>query len=47
MLTLNEFSHNHHPSGMKMVAKNIRCGISIIFILSNASAVIFIASLRP
>ena len=29
MLKLSEFSHDHHPSGVKMVAKNIRRGISL------------------
>jgi hypothetical protein len=28
MLKLNEFSHNHHPSNMKMLAKHSRRGIS-------------------
>jgi hypothetical protein len=28
MLKLNEFSHNHHPSRVKMLAKIIRRGIS-------------------
>jgi len=30
MLKLSEFSHNHHPSGVKMLAKFIRYGISVI-----------------
>lgn len=29
MLKLNEFSHNHHPSRVKMLAKYIRRGISV------------------
>jgi hypothetical protein len=29
MLKLNEFSHNHHPSWVKMLAKNIRRGIRV------------------
>jgi hypothetical protein len=28
MLKLSEFSQNHHPSGVKMLAKYIRRGIS-------------------
>jgi hypothetical protein len=28
MLKLNEFQHNQYPSGAKMMAENIRCGIS-------------------
>ena len=31
MLELSEFSHNHHPSGVKMDEKYIRRGISGIF----------------
>jgi hypothetical protein len=31
MLNLNEFSHNHHPPRVKMLAKYIRRGISVIF----------------
>ena len=27
MLNLNEFSHNHHPSGVNLLAKYIRRGI--------------------
>jgi len=30
MLKLNEFSNNHHPSRMKMLAKYIKRGISVI-----------------
>ena len=30
MLKLNEFSHNHHPSGVKMLAKFIRRGFSVV-----------------
>jgi len=30
MLKLNEFSHNHHPPRVKMLAKYIRRGISVI-----------------
>ena len=33
MLTLNEFSHNHHPPRVKMLAKYIRRGISGIVML--------------
>jgi hypothetical protein len=29
MLTINEFSHNHHLSRVKMLAKYIRRGISV------------------
>ena len=29
MLKLSEFGHNHHPSGVKMLVKNIRRGISV------------------
>ena len=29
MLKLNEFSHNHHPPRVKMLAKYIRRGISV------------------
>lgn len=29
MLKLNEFSHNHHPSGVNLLAKIIRRGISV------------------
>jgi hypothetical protein len=28
MLDLSEFCHNHHPSGVKLLAKNIRRGFS-------------------
>jgi len=30
MLNLSMFSHNHHPSRVKMVAKFIRRGIRVI-----------------
>ena len=30
MLNLNEFSHNHHPPRVKMLAKYIRRGISVL-----------------
>ncbi len=30
MLKLNEFRHNHHPSGMIMLAKFIRRGFSVV-----------------
>jgi hypothetical protein len=30
MLKLNEFSHNHHPPRVRMLAKYIRRGISVI-----------------
>ena len=30
MLKLSEFCHNHHPSGVKMLAKFIRRGFSVI-----------------
>lgn len=30
MLNLNEFSHNHHPSGVNLLAKYIRRGIWVI-----------------
>jgi hypothetical protein len=29
MLKLSEFRHNHYPSGVKMLAKFIRYGISL------------------
>ena len=29
MLKLSEFSHNHHRSGVKLLAKNIRRGIRV------------------
>jgi hypothetical protein len=31
MRKLNEFCHNHHPSGMKMLAKFIRRGFSDVY----------------
>jgi hypothetical protein len=30
MLKLSEFSHNHHPSGVKMLANFIRRGIWVL-----------------
>ena len=30
MLKLSEFSHNHHPSGVKLLAKNIRRGFRVV-----------------
>ena len=30
MLNLNEFSHNHHPSRVNLLAKYIRRGFSVI-----------------
>jgi hypothetical protein len=30
MQNLSEFSHNHHPSGVKMLAKYIRREISVL-----------------
>jgi len=30
MLNLDVFSHNHHPSGVKILAKIIKRGISVI-----------------
>ena len=30
MLKLREFSHNHHPGRVKMLAEHIRRGISVI-----------------
>ena len=39
MLKLIEFSHNHHPFWVKMLAKNIRRGIRGIVILRNRLAV--------
>jgi len=30
MLKLNEFSHNHYPGRVKMLAKNIKRGISVL-----------------
>ncbi len=30
MLKLNEFSHNHHPSKVKMLAEFVRRGISVL-----------------
>ncbi len=35
MLKLNEFSNNHHPSRVRMLAKYIRRGISVILICSG------------
>lgn len=35
MLILKEFSHNHHPPRVKMLAKYIRRGISVILFFSN------------
>ncbi len=35
MLKLNEFRHNHHPSGVKMLAKFIRRGFSVIVSLTS------------
>ena len=35
MLKFREFSHNHHPSGVKMLAKYIRRGILGINIFSE------------
>ena len=31
MLNLSGFSHKHHPSGVKMLAKYIKRGISVIW----------------
>lgn len=31
MLNLNEFSHNHHPSRVNLLAKYIRRGIWVLF----------------
>jgi len=33
MLNLNEFSHNHHPGRVEMLAKYIRRGIMSYFAL--------------
>ena len=30
MLKLKEICHNHYPSRVKLLAKNIRCGIRVI-----------------
>ncbi len=30
MLKLNEFHHNHHPSGVKMLVNFIRRGFSVL-----------------
>ncbi len=35
MLKLSEFSHNHHRSGVKLLAKNIRRGIRVIYIFGE------------
>jgi len=35
MLNLSEFHHNHHPSGVKMLAKFIRRGIRVIKIIKR------------
>jgi hypothetical protein len=35
MLKLREFSHNHHPSRVKILAENIRRGISVIYSYDN------------
>lgn len=36
MLKLNEFSHNHHLSRVKMLEKYIRRGISVIDFLQQS-----------
>jgi hypothetical protein len=35
MLQLREFSHIHHPSRVKILAENIRRGISVITAFQN------------
>ena len=30
LLKLSEFRHNHHPSGVKMLANFTRCGIPVL-----------------
>ena len=35
MLKLSEFSHNHHRSGVKLLAKNIRRGIRVQIIVQR------------
>ena len=38
MLNLNEFSHNHHPSRVNLLAKYIRRGFSVMtFFLETAT----------
>ena len=37
MLKLIEFSHNHHPFWVKMLAKNIRRGIRVIYHLNYSA----------
>lgn len=36
MLNLNEFSHNHHPSRVNLLAKYIRRGFSVLHIFPVA-----------
>lgn len=36
MLKLNEFSHNHHPSEVKLLGKNIRRAFPVL-LMSNFS----------
>jgi len=36
MLNLSVFSHNHHPSGVNLLAKYIRRGIQGILIFNQA-----------
>jgi hypothetical protein len=38
MLRLNAFSNNHHPTWVKMLAKYIRHGISVINIITSHSS---------
>jgi len=40
MIKLSEFSHNHHRPGVKLLAKNIRRGISVIMNLRQQHRVI-------
>ena len=35
MLKLNEFSHDHHPPRVKMLAKYIRRGISVSYYMKE------------
>jgi len=39
MLDMSEFTHNHHPSGVKMLAKYIRGAISVLILLALTGCV--------
>jgi hypothetical protein len=36
MLNLSEFGHNHHPSRVKLLAKNIKRGFSVYLLETRA-----------